>query len=90
MTFILKALATLDGIARTLDPEYNLVLAAQPFIQSVAIAERGNIITQFGRQATGYLKYKLQQPNHNHLIVEKVMKLLSLFFCSHLGKYDYK
>jgi predicted unusual protein kinase regulating ubiquinone biosynthesis (AarF/ABC1/UbiB family) len=76
MTFILKALATLDGIARTLDPEYNLVLAAQPFIQSVAIAERGNIISQFGKQASAYLKYKLQQPNHTQLLIQRLEQRL--------------
>ncbi len=76
MTFILKALATLDGIARTLDPEYNLVVAAQPFIRSVAISERGSIITQFGRQASGYLKYKLQQPNHTQVLIQRLEQRL--------------
>jgi predicted unusual protein kinase regulating ubiquinone biosynthesis (AarF/ABC1/UbiB family) len=65
MSFILKALSTLDGIARTLDPEYNLVVAAQPFIRSVAVAEPGNIITKFSKQAVGYLKYKLTKPSAN-------------------------
>ncbi len=37
MTFILKSIMTLDGIARTLDPQYNLIAASQPFIQSVAL-----------------------------------------------------
>ncbi len=76
MTFILKALATLDGIARTLDPEYNLVVAAQPFIRSVAISERGSIITQFGRQASSYLKYKLQQPNPTQLLIQRLEQRL--------------
>jgi predicted unusual protein kinase regulating ubiquinone biosynthesis (AarF/ABC1/UbiB family) len=76
MTFILKALATLDGIARTLDPEYNLVVAAQPFIRSVAISERGSIITQFGRQASGYLKYKLQQPNPTQVLIQRLEQRL--------------
>jgi predicted unusual protein kinase regulating ubiquinone biosynthesis (AarF/ABC1/UbiB family) len=76
MTFILKALATLDGIARTLDPEYNLVVAAQPFIRSVAISERGSIITQFGRQASSYLKYKLQQPNPTQVLIQRLEQRL--------------
>lgn len=76
MTFILKALATLDGIARTLDPEYNLVVAAQPFIRSIAISERGSIITQFGRQASGYLKYKIQQPNPTQLLIQRLEQRL--------------
>ncbi|MGL5035407.1 MAG: ABC1 kinase family protein, partial [Microcystaceae cyanobacterium] len=39
MTFILKSITTLDGIARALDPQYNLIAASQPFIQSVAKSE---------------------------------------------------
>ncbi len=72
MSFILKALSTLDGIARTLDPDYNLVVAAQPFIRSVAIAERGNIITKFGKQAVSYLKHKLTQPNVSKLRIREL------------------
>jgi predicted unusual protein kinase regulating ubiquinone biosynthesis (AarF/ABC1/UbiB family) len=67
MSFILKALSTLDGIARTLDPNYNLVIAAQPFIRSIAIAERGSIIGKLSKQAISYLKYKLNQPSANKL-----------------------
>jgi len=37
MTFILKSIATLDGIARALDPQYNLIAASQPFIESITI-----------------------------------------------------
>jgi predicted unusual protein kinase regulating ubiquinone biosynthesis (AarF/ABC1/UbiB family) len=76
MSFILKALSTLDGIARTLDPEYNLVVAAQPFIRSVAIAERGNIVGKLGRQATNYLKHKLTQPSANELRIKQLEQRL--------------
>ena len=72
MSFILKALSTLDGIARTLDPEYNLVVAAQPFIRSIAIAERGNIIGKLSRQAINYLKHKLTQPSSNKLRIQQL------------------
>jgi predicted unusual protein kinase regulating ubiquinone biosynthesis (AarF/ABC1/UbiB family) len=77
MSFILKALSTLDGIARTLDPEYNLVVAAQPFIRSIAIAERGNIITKFGKQAVSYLKHKLTQPNASKLRIRQLEQRLA-------------
>ncbi len=50
MTAILKALSTLDGIARTLDPAYNLLQSAQPFVRRVAIAERGTIMRRAGQQ----------------------------------------
>ena len=36
MTFIVKSLTTLDGIARALDPQYNLLAAAQPFLKQIA------------------------------------------------------
>ncbi len=77
MSFILKALSTLDGIARTLDPEYNLVVAAQPFIRSVAIAERGNIVSKIGKQATTYLKYKLDRPNPNTVLIKQIDQRLA-------------
>jgi predicted unusual protein kinase regulating ubiquinone biosynthesis (AarF/ABC1/UbiB family) len=76
MSFILKALSTLDGIARTLDPNYNLVVAAQPFIKSVAIAERGNIVGKLSRQAANYLKHKLTQPNANKLLIRQLEQQL--------------
>ncbi len=76
MSFIIKALSTLDGIARTLDPDYNLVVAAQPFIRSVAVAERGNIISKFGKQASSYLKYKLTQPSATELLIKNLTQRL--------------
>jgi predicted unusual protein kinase regulating ubiquinone biosynthesis (AarF/ABC1/UbiB family) len=51
MTAILKALSTLDGIARTLDPQYNLMLAARPFIQRLAITESRTIFRKVSEQA---------------------------------------
>jgi predicted unusual protein kinase regulating ubiquinone biosynthesis (AarF/ABC1/UbiB family) len=77
MSFILKALSTLDGIARTLDPEYNLVAAAQPFIRSVAIAERGNIVSNLGRQVTSFFKYRLTRPNANKLQIQQLERRLA-------------
>jgi predicted unusual protein kinase regulating ubiquinone biosynthesis (AarF/ABC1/UbiB family) len=76
MSFILKALSTLDGIARTLDPDYNLVVAAQPFIRSVAISERGNIVGKLSRQAANYLKQKLTQPNASKRLIRQLEQQL--------------
>jgi predicted unusual protein kinase regulating ubiquinone biosynthesis (AarF/ABC1/UbiB family) len=56
MTAILKALSTLDGIARTLDPAYNLLQSAQPFVRRVAIAERGTIMQRAGQQLVQLVK----------------------------------
>jgi predicted unusual protein kinase regulating ubiquinone biosynthesis (AarF/ABC1/UbiB family) len=60
MTAILKALSTLDGIARTLDPAYNLVQSAQPFVRRVAIAERGTIVRQAGQQLVQLVRNRWQ------------------------------
>jgi predicted unusual protein kinase regulating ubiquinone biosynthesis (AarF/ABC1/UbiB family) len=76
MTFILKALATLDGIARSLDPEYNLLLAAQPFIQSIAVAEKGNFVSKFGKQAVSYLNYKIHQPSRTEQLIRRLEQRL--------------
>jgi predicted unusual protein kinase regulating ubiquinone biosynthesis (AarF/ABC1/UbiB family) len=56
MTAILKALSTLDGIARTLDPAYNLMQSAQPFVRRVAIAERGTIMRRAGQQLVKFVR----------------------------------
>jgi predicted unusual protein kinase regulating ubiquinone biosynthesis (AarF/ABC1/UbiB family) len=77
MSFILKALSTLDGIARTLDPEYNLVAAAQPFLRSVAIAERGNIVSNLGKQVTSFLKYRLTRPSAHKLHIQQLERRLA-------------
>lgn len=73
MTFIIKSLTTLDGIARTLDPEYNLMAAAQPFIKSITISQgKGSLIRQAGKQAREFIKYKLQQPSTAELLVRRL------------------
>lgn len=69
MTFVLRSLTTLDGIARTLDPQYNLVAAARPFIQSITTSKgQGNVIGELARQARDFIKYKFQQPSAAVLI----------------------
>jgi predicted unusual protein kinase regulating ubiquinone biosynthesis (AarF/ABC1/UbiB family) len=60
MTAILKALSTLDGIARTLDPQYNLLLAARPFVQRIAMLERRTLIRKVGQQALQLLRSRGQ------------------------------
>lgn len=64
MTFILKALTTLDGLARSLDPQYNLVAAAQPFVKSITASQgRGSLIQALAKQTRSFIQYKLQQPS---------------------------
>jgi predicted unusual protein kinase regulating ubiquinone biosynthesis (AarF/ABC1/UbiB family) len=67
MTAILKALSTLDGIARTLDPAYNLVQSAQPFVRRVAIAERGTIIRRAGQQLMKFVSGSLGRRDSQQL-----------------------
>ncbi len=73
MTYILKALTTLDGIARTLDPQYNMMAAAQPFIKSIAVSKgQGNLIGELGKQAKEFIIYKLRQPSAAELLTRRL------------------
>jgi predicted unusual protein kinase regulating ubiquinone biosynthesis (AarF/ABC1/UbiB family) len=63
MTAILKALSTLDGIARTLDPAYNLLQSAQPFVRRVAIAERSTILQQARQQIVQLVRNSWREGN---------------------------
>ena len=75
MTFILKALTTLDGIARTLDPEYNLMAAVQPFVKSITASKgQGNTIGELARQARDFIKYKLNQPSGAEILIARLEK----------------
>ncbi|MEA5536400.1 AarF/ABC1/UbiB kinase family protein [Crocosphaera sp. XPORK-15E] len=66
MTFILKSLTTLDGIARALDPQYNLLAASQPFVKSLALSSsRGSLVTALARQAKDIIKNTLIRPNNS-------------------------
>jgi len=72
MTFILKSLTTLDGIARTLDPEYNLLAASRPFIKSLVSKERGNVVGELARQARNFIKYRFQQPSTADVLIRRL------------------
>ncbi len=75
MTFILKSLTTLDGIARTLDPEYNLIAASKPFIKSLIGYKgknKGNIVGELARQTKNFIKHKLQQPSAAEIYIQRL------------------
>jgi predicted unusual protein kinase regulating ubiquinone biosynthesis (AarF/ABC1/UbiB family) len=74
MTFIIKALTTLDGVARDLDPQYNLLSAAKPFVKSLATipARQGGGMSELARQARGYLAYRLNKPNPTQSAIERL------------------
>ena len=73
MMFILKSVTTLDGIARTLDPNYNFLSSAQPFVKSIAISKgRGNTVGELARQARDFIRYKLQQPSKSEVLFKRL------------------
>ncbi len=74
MTFVLKALTTLDGIARSLDPEYNLLSSSKPFIKSLVVSSKGkaNVVGELARQARNFIKYRLQQPSATEALLRRL------------------
>ena len=80
MTFILKALTTLDGVARDLDPHYSLMESAKPFVKSITIAKGGQgggiDIGELTRQARDYLTYKLRQPSATERLIQRLEERL--------------
>jgi predicted unusual protein kinase regulating ubiquinone biosynthesis (AarF/ABC1/UbiB family) len=58
----------LDGIARTLDPAYNLLQSAQPFVRRVAIAERGTIMRRAGQQLAKFVRGSFGRRQDNQQI----------------------
>jgi predicted unusual protein kinase regulating ubiquinone biosynthesis (AarF/ABC1/UbiB family) len=63
MTYVLKSISTLDGIARILDPEYNLTAAAQPFVRSIATQGGGNLLASLANQAKDLFRDRFNQPS---------------------------
>lgn len=71
MTFILKALTTLDGVARSLDPQYNLILCAKPFVQNLALAQgQGVAVGELVKQAKNYMLTKVRQPSPARVLIQ--------------------
>ena len=79
MTFIIKSLTTLDGIARVLDPQYNLLAAAQPFIKNIAFSEsKGSLLKTLARQTKDFLQYRLNKPTRTELLLSRLESRLEL------------
>jgi predicted unusual protein kinase regulating ubiquinone biosynthesis (AarF/ABC1/UbiB family) len=73
MTYLLKSLTTLDGIARILDPEYNFTTAAQPFVKSIVLAKgRGNTLGALAQQGKDFLIYQLNKPSRMEILLERL------------------
>ena len=72
MTFILKSLTTLDGIARELDPDYSLVSCSQPFVKSITFSKgKGRVVGELAKQTTDFIKYKLRQPSKSEVLIRQ-------------------
>ncbi|MGL6344946.1 MAG: ABC1 kinase family protein [Waterburya sp.] len=79
MTFIVKSLTTLDGIARALDPQYNLLAAAQPFLKQIAFSQQqGSLLNILARQTKDFIQYKFKQPNRTQLSIMRLESRLDL------------
>ncbi|MGC8711361.1 MAG: ABC1 kinase family protein [Leptodesmis sp.] len=77
MTFILKALTTLDGVARALDPQYNLLASAKPFVASLTTATGpGATVGELVRQAKDYLIYRIRQPSPSSFLLQQLEERL--------------
>lgn len=77
MTYILKALTTLDGIARSLDPKYNLVASAKPFIKSLtglsSTQKTGsNIVREVAMQTRDFVRSRFNQPSKAEIIFQRL------------------
>ncbi len=73
MTYLLKSLTTLDGIARILDPEYNFTTAAQPFVKSIVLTRgRGNTLGALAQQAKDFLVYQLNKPSRMEILLDRL------------------
>ena len=71
MTFVIKSLTTLDGIARALDPNYNLLAASQPFVRSIVVSNRqqGSLVKSLAKQARDLLKTRWRQPSRTEVLL---------------------
>jgi predicted unusual protein kinase regulating ubiquinone biosynthesis (AarF/ABC1/UbiB family) len=73
MTFIIKSVTTLDGIARSLDPQYNLLAASQPFVKSLAVSGgTTNTMLTLANQARTFLKQQWQKGNKNERRIQQL------------------
>jgi predicted unusual protein kinase regulating ubiquinone biosynthesis (AarF/ABC1/UbiB family) len=64
MMFIVKSISTLDGIARSLNPQYNLIAASKPFIKELTQSvNKGNLLRKAAKQAAAFVQYQLTRPS---------------------------
>jgi len=76
MTYILKSLTTLDGIARSLDPQYNLTAAAQPFVKQLMQSSKGGW-RELLRQTQTLINHRLQHPSRLEVRLQQLEERLA-------------
>lgn len=73
MTFIVKALTTLDGTARALNPQYNLMAASQPFIKSITLSRgRVHVVGELAKQTKDFVQHKLTRASSAQLVIRQL------------------
>jgi predicted unusual protein kinase regulating ubiquinone biosynthesis (AarF/ABC1/UbiB family) len=75
MTFIIKAITTLDGIARNLDPQYSLFAASQPFFRRITRSP-SNILLMVARQGKILIQQQLQKPSRLETTIQNFQERL--------------
>lgn len=77
MTFLLKALTTLDGIARTLDPNYNPIACAKPFVKTFTSHQsKASLLKTLALQARDLITSRWQQPSRTELLWQRLEERL--------------
>jgi predicted unusual protein kinase regulating ubiquinone biosynthesis (AarF/ABC1/UbiB family) len=77
MTFILKALGTLDGVARSLDQQYNLMACIQPFVKNFAGRQgQRQIASEIVRQAKSFLTSRFDRPSRVEVLLMQIERRL--------------
>lgn len=72
--FIVKSVTTLDGIARALDPQYNLLLSSQPFVKTLIMSnEKGTMLGAFFKQAQTMITQRLTAPSRREKIWQNLV-----------------
>jgi predicted unusual protein kinase regulating ubiquinone biosynthesis (AarF/ABC1/UbiB family) len=75
MTFIIKSLTTLDGIARALDPQYNFLTASKPFVKSIALSNgQGIVISAIAQQVKDFIKKNWPNTNSTNRLMQRLVQ----------------
>ncbi|MFS8829922.1 AarF/UbiB family protein, partial [Synechococcus sp. R8-2] len=74
-TFVMRALTTLEGLGKGLDPEFDFMEVAKPFaeeLMSLNGSETETLLAQVGRQAAEFTSSSLSLPRRIELTLSKI------------------